>query len=347
MVDEYLNRPLLKDLLPEEVSCLFQRLGFRPYRRVQVFNWVYRHLALSFSEMTSISKEDRRVLENTLAIGNLQVLQRRRATDGTEKFLFGLSDGNRIESVLIRQEKRRTVCISTQVGCAMGCRFCLTGYQGLKRDLETYEIVDQVVSIQRQIGMEEEIGNIVLMGMGEPLQNIEKVIKALRIFLSPETMGFSGRRITVSTCGIIPGIERLGKEGLRVQLAVSLNAPNDAIRDHIMPINRKYPIRDLLMAIRSFPLERRRRVTFEYVLLKGVNDHEEEAWQLLRLLRGIPSKVNLIPFNPFPGAIFEPPEEKSLVRFQEILLEGGITATIRKSRGREIMAACGQLWTGH
>jgi 23S rRNA (adenine2503-C2)-methyltransferase len=297
--------------------------------------------------MTSISKEDRKLLEEKFTIGTIKLIGRKSASDGTEKFLFELSDGKRIESVLIRQEKRKTICISTQVGCAMGCRFCLTGQQGLERDLETYEIVDQVVSIQREIGKEENVRNIVLMGMGEPLMNIERVIKAIRIFLSQEAMGFSGRRITVSTCGIIPGIERLAREGLRIQLAVSLNAPDDRIRNTIMPINRRYPIEALMKAIRAFPLERRRRVTFEYVLIKGVNDHEEDAMNLIRLLRNIPCKVNLIPFNPFDGCMFEPPDEETLIRFHEKINGKGLTATIRKSRGGEIMAACGQLCTGH
>ncbi len=300
-------------------------------------------MATSFAEMTSISKEDQRLLDDKTILGGLKILRMRCASDGTEKFLFELSDGERIEAVLIREEKRRTLCISTQVGCRMGCRFCLTGRQGLRRNLDPYEMVDQFLSVKRAINKDEEIRNIVLMGMGEPLDNLDRVLIALHLFLSQETMDLSGRKITLSTCGLVPEIEKLGRSGLQIQLAVSLNAATDQVRNQIMPINRKHPISELLRALRDYPLGKRRRITIEYVLLGGVNDRPEDAMRLIGLLGDIRCKLNLIPFNPFPGAGYDPPEENALLRFQEILLAHRYTATIRKSRGGEIMAACGQL----
>jgi 23S rRNA (adenine2503-C2)-methyltransferase len=345
-MNELKSKPILKNLPPSEIANLFKSLGLRAYRKKQVLEWIYRHLATSFVEMSSISKEDQILLDERTSLGGLEVLERRHASDGTEKFLFELSDGERIEAVFIRGEKRNTLCISTQVGCAMGCRFCLTGKQGLRRNLEPYEMVDQFLSIQRIVGQDEEIRNIVLMGMGEPLDNFDRVLMALSIFLSQEALCLSSRRITLSTCGLIPEIEKLGRSGLRVQLAVSLNATTDRVRDRIMPINRKYPISELLQALRAYPLANRRRITFEYVLLGGVNDKPDDALKLAALLGGIQCKVNLIPFNPFDGVGFNPPKEEALLRFQEILLAHRFTATIRKSRGGEILAACGQL-TSH
>ncbi len=342
-MNESKKRPILKDFPPEEIADLFKELGLRAYRQKQVLPWIYRKLATSFEEMTSISKEDQSILDERTYLGGLKVLERRSASDGTEKFLFELSDGERIEAVLIREQKRRTLCISTQVGCAMGCRFCLTGKQGLRRDLEPYEMVDQFLSVQRAIGKDEGIRNIVLMGMGEPLDNLDRVLIALRIFLSQEATDLSGRRITLSTCGLVPEIGKLGRSGLPIQLAVSLNAAHDRIRDQIMPINRKYPISELLQALRAFPLARRRRITFEYVLLGGVNDRPEDALRLAGILKGIRCKLNLIPFNPFSEAGYDSPKEEALLRFQKILLAHRYSTTIRKSRGGEIMAACGQL----
>lgn len=342
-MNESENKPILKDLPPGNVAILFKKLGLRPYRKKQVLEWIYRNLATSFEQMSSISKEDQMLLDERTSLGALEVLERKHASDGTEKFLFELSDGERIEAVLIREEKRNTLCISTQVGCAMGCRFCLTGKQGLRRGLDTYEMVDQFLSVQRTISKDEEIRNVVLMGMGEPLDNFDRVLHALDIFLSQETLCLSSRRTTLSTCGLIPEIEKLGRSGSRVQLAVSLNATTDRIRDRIMPINKKYPISELLQALRAYPLAKRRRINFEYVLLGGVNDRPEDALKLTGLLRGIQCKVNLIPFNPFTGIGFDPPKKEALLRFQEILLAHRYTSTIRKSRGGEIMAACGQL----
>ncbi|KAB2829408.1 MAG: 23S rRNA (adenine(2503)-C(2))-methyltransferase RlmN, partial [Candidatus Dadabacteria bacterium] len=303
----------------------------------QLIHWIYERKVLSIREITEFSKDLRERLGAVAFISNLSLLNRQTATDGTEKFLFGLEDGESIESVLIPDEDRRTLCISSQVGCAMDCRFCLTGALRLRRNLRAHEIVDQVIAAGRLLGS-ERITNIVFMGMGEPLANFENVVEAiLRItgFLK-----FSPRRITLSTAGLVPGILELPKRAPLVNLAVSLNAATDPVRDLLMPVNRTYPIRTLLDACRRYPVPPRRRITFEYVLLKGINDTPEDASRLVVLLRGIPAKVNLIPFNPYPGTAFERP-------VQDVLLAGGLTALIRKSKGGDIGAACGQLRAGY
>jgi 23S rRNA (adenine2503-C2)-methyltransferase len=246
---------------------------------------------------------------------------------------------------LIPDEDRQTLCISSQVGCQQACRFCLTGSGGFERNLESYEISDQVAAVQRILKEEGTRGitNIVLMGMGEPLANFDEVVKALTVITSEHGLGFSPRRVTVSTDGLVPEIGKLGKSGVKVNLAVSLNATTDEVRDRIMPVNRRYPIKELMAACKRFPLEPRRRITFEYVMLKGVNDSVEDARRLATLLRGIKCKVNLIPFNPFPGSEFKRPDDKTVRRFQKILHDHKYTAPVRESRGRDISAACGQL----
>jgi 23S rRNA (adenine2503-C2)-methyltransferase len=268
-----------------------------------------------------------------------------RSSDGTRKFLFELGDRHTIESVLIPDEDRQTLCISSQVGCQQACRFCLTARSGFVRHLEAREIADQVLEVSRVLRREGARGitNIVLMGMGEPLANLAEVVKALRVITSDKGLGISPRRVTVSTDGLVPEIAKLGASGLRVNLAVSLNAAGDEVRDRIMPVNKRYPIRELLAACRKFPLEPRRRITFEYVLLKNVNDSTEDALRLAKLLRGIKCKVNLIPFNPFPGSEFQRPDDGAIRRFQKVLLDHQYTVPVRESRGRDISAACGQL----
>ncbi len=320
-------------------------LGLPAYRAAQILQWIYLHHAQSFSEMTNIAKKDREQLAALFSLPSLSERAVERSVDGTRKFLFGLEDGHCIESVLIPDENRLTLCISSQVGCQQACRFCLTGAGGFVRNLQAWEIADQVLSVSRMLRLENEhpITNIVLMGMGEPLANFDEVVKALRVMTAEHGLGISPRRITLSTDGLVPGIDALARSGLRVNLAVSLNASTDEIRDRIMPVNRRYPLRELLATCRRYPLEPRKRITFEYVLLRGVNDSAEDARRVAALLRGIRCKVNLIPFNPFPGSAFERPEEPSIRRFQQILLDHHITAPLRESRGRDISAACGQL----
>jgi len=329
----------------DELKERLAAMGLKPYRAAQIFSWIYQRHAVSFEEMTNIARDDRALLASVFAISPLPVLQVERSSDGTRKFLFGLGDGHTVESVLIPDEDRQTLCISSQVGCRQACRFCLTGRGGFVRDLASHEISGQVLEVARILAREgaQGITNIVLMGMGEPLANLDAVIGALRLITSDQGLGFSPRRVTVSTSGLVPEIGKLAKAGTKVNLAVSLNATTDDVRDLIMPVNRRYPIKELLAACRRFPLEPRRRITFEYVLLNGVNDSREDALRLAALLRGIKCKVNLIPFNPFPGSEFRRPDDGAVRRFQQVLLDHHLTALVRESRGRDISAACGQL----
>jgi len=293
--------------------------------------------------MTNLSKRFRQELSQVSIISNLYPLQVEEARDGTKKFLFQLEDGNRIESVLIPDKARLTLCLSTQVGCALGCRFCLTGKNGWKRDLMVSEILNQILSARETLTDQKSITNVVLMGMGEPLANYENTVKAIELMGHPDAFKLSSRRITLSTVGLLPELERLAQEKIQFRLAVSLNASDEDSRSHLMPINRRYPLRKVLEACRNFPLRPRARITFEYVLVEGVNDSSQDAKNLLRILRGIPSKVNLIPLNEAPGIPFKKPPEEKIAQFQEILMQGGLTAIVRKSKGAEISAACGQL----
>jgi 23S rRNA (adenine2503-C2)-methyltransferase len=330
----------LKEMSERELVEFFNEMGLPAFRARQFEHWIYEKYAQSIDDITEFSKDLRESLEKIAHISNLELIDKRTSTDGTEKYLFRLEDGLSIESVLIPDEKRRTICLSSQVGCAMGCMFCLTGIMGLKRNLKAYEIVDQVIAASRLV-MPERITNIVLMGMGEPLHNLEEVSEALRRI--NKFMKFSGRRITVSTAGLVPEMLELPGMAPDVNIAVSLNATIDRVRSKIMPVNKRYPIKVLLDACRKYPLKRRRRITFEYVIFDGVNDTESDAKRLVSLLRGIPSKVNLIPFNELEDCGFKRPSEEKVLAFQNILIRGGPTALIRKSKGQDIMAACGQL----
>ncbi|HET6516139.1 MAG TPA: 23S rRNA (adenine(2503)-C(2))-methyltransferase RlmN [Thermodesulfovibrionales bacterium] len=330
----------LKSLSKEGLETFFRESRLPAFRAKQLIHWIYEKRALSISDITEFSKELREDLSEKAYISNLGILARQISADGTEKFLFGLEDGEMIESVLIPDDDRLTLCISSQVGCAMGCSFCLTARLGLRRNLMTHEIVDQVLSVGR-LAAPRRITNIVFMGMGEPLANFDAVVEAL--WRLTGFLKISPRRITLSTAGIVPKILELPKRAPRVNLAVSLNATSDSVRSRIMPLNRTYSLKELLDACRKFPLQPRRKITFEYVMLRDVNDRPEDARRLVILLRGVPSKVNLIPFNPYEGSEFLRPEEKTVLEFQEILLKGNLTALIRKSKGGDISAACGQL----
>jgi 23S rRNA (adenine2503-C2)-methyltransferase len=336
----------LKNLSPLELERFIASFGKERYRSMQILRWLYQKGVHSIEEMTSLSKNFRRQLNEVCIISTLHPLLVEEAKDGTKKFLFQLEDGNRIESVLIPDKKRLTLCLSAQVGCALGCRFCLTGKSGWKRDLTVSEILNQILSVRETLADRTSITNVVLMGMGEPLANYENVLKAIELMLHPDAFKFSSRRVTLSTAGLLPELERLAKEKMQFRLAVSLNASEEEARSHLMPINRLYPLKQVLEVCRNFPLRPRARITFEYVLLEGMNDSPQDAKRLIRILRGIPSKINLIPLNEAPGISFKRPSEEKVKRFQKILMEAGLTAIVRTSKGTEISAACGQL-QGH
>jgi 23S rRNA (adenine2503-C2)-methyltransferase len=342
-LNTHLEKKDLKNLGVSELRELIGSLGKERYRTLQVLKWLYFRVAGSFDEMTNLSKGFRKELSRISFISKLLPLRTEEAKDGTKKFLFQLDDGNRIESVLIPEKSRLTLCVSTQAGCAMGCRFCLTGKKGLKRSLTSSEILNQILAARKTLPQKVSITNIVLMGMGEPLANYENTVKALSWMAYPDALKFSSRRITLSTAGLVPEIENLAKEKIAFQLAISLNAPNDETRSQIMPINRRYPLKEVLAACRRFPLKPRTRITFEYVLMEGVNDSLKDAKELVKVLRGIPSKVNLIPLNEAPAIPFKRPPDEKIRRFQEVLMESGLTAIVRASKGFEISAACGQL----
>ena len=330
----------LKSLSKDDVESFIKDAGLPSFRSRQILHWIYERYAQSLEEITELSKKLREELAERAYISNLTLLNRLTSHDGTEKFLFGLEDGETIESVLIPDEERLTLCISSQVGCAMGCVFCLTGKSGLKRNLGPHEIIDQVISVNRMI-LPRRITNIVLMGMGEPLANFDNVVEALRRMTG--VMVISPRRITLSTAGIVPRIAELGQLGLKVNLAISLNATTDSVRDVIMPINKTYPIKAVLDTCRKLPLQQTRKITFEYVMLKDINDSTADAKRLVRLLHGLQSKINLIPFNPYSDCEYERPDDIAVLLFQEILAKAEVTVIIRKSKGRDILAACGQL----
>ncbi len=333
----------LKNLALHELENLLSSFGKERYRAHQILRWLYQKGIQTIDEMTNLSKSLRQELNRIAFLSHLSLIRSEESQDGTKKFLFELQDGGRIESVLIPERKRLTLCISTQVGCAMGCRFCLTGKMGFKRNLTLSEILNQILGVRKTLLPEESITNIVLMGMGEPLANYQNTIHAIQLITNPEAFNFSYRRVTLSTVGLLPELEELAKEKIRFRLAISLNASDEKTRDHLMPINRRYPLREILKVCRNFPLHRRDRITFEYVLIEGENDSVKDAKKLIRLLRGIPSKVNLIPLNEAPEIPYRRPSEEKVRRFQEILMEGGLTAIIRKSKGADISAACGQL----
>ncbi|HTE55102.1 MAG TPA: 23S rRNA (adenine(2503)-C(2))-methyltransferase RlmN [Kofleriaceae bacterium] len=336
----------LRGLTLDEAEAFVQELGEPRYRGRQIWRWVHGRGATSFDQMSDVSRPLRARLAERARIGTLTVAEVQRSTDGTRKLRLDTRDGRAIETVLIPDGDKLTQCISSQVGCALDCQFCATAKLGLVRHLDPGEIADQVYRAQALLAEEEpgrRITNLVYMGMGEPLHNYGSLIKSLSILTHELGANLSQRRITVSTVGLVPAIERLGREELRPNLAVSLNASSDEVRDRIMPVNRKWPIARLLEALRAYPLERRRRITFEYVLLAGVNDSIEDAERLARLLRSMRCKVNLIPWNPHAGAPFARPSAEAIERFQNRVKELGLAAYLRTPRGDDIDAACGQL----
>ena len=352
--------------LPELTAALTAQ-GLEKFRAKQVWSWLYCRGTRDFSAMTTLAKPSREKLAAHFIIDRPVVSLRQQSTDGTQKWLVKMADGHEVECVHIPEPDRGALCVSSQVGCTMTCRFCHTGTQRLVRNLAASEIVAQVMLARDYLedwpesgdkaivkkggkpGRNDEddttraLTNIVMMGMGEPLYNYENVSKALRIIMNSDGIAIGKRRITLSTSGVVPIIKRCGEE-LGVNLAISLHAVTDELRDQIVPLNRKYPIKELLQACRDYPgVSNARRITFEYIMLKGINDSAVDARQLIRLLRGIPAKINLIPFNPWPGAPFECSEDSAIEKFSDLLNDAGYASPIRTPRGRDIMAACGQL----
>ncbi|HEY7163910.1 MAG TPA: 23S rRNA (adenine(2503)-C(2))-methyltransferase RlmN [Candidatus Binatia bacterium] len=333
----------IKELSLREFEHELLQLGQPAYRARQVRQWLFQRRAVSFAEMTNLSVSLRQRLDDEFSISRLSILRRAESRDGTVKFLFGLGDGQSIESVLIPETKRLTLCISTQAGCAYGCAFCATAKLGFKRNLTSSEILDQIIEASRTLDQDRRITHVVLMGMGEPLANYAQTVRALEVMTDTSWgLGFSPRKVTLSSVGLVPQIRQLMDE-TRVNLAISLHAPNDEIRAGLMPVNRKYSLEQLIDCCRELPIPRRKRITFEYVLLRGVNDAEKDARQLCDLLRGIRCKVNIIPFNPYPESEFARPTAEAIERFQSVLREHGVQVNVRRPRGDDIQAACGQL----
>jgi 23S rRNA (adenine2503-C2)-methyltransferase len=334
------------DIAEMERPALAEALGamrVEAFRARQVFRWIYRAGVTEFDRMTDLAMPLRARLAARFHVSEPRILARHRSSDGTEKFLLGLADDRQIETVFIPETPGLTLCVSTQVGCAMQCAFCLTGKMGLTRHLTAGEIVGQVRVLVRELALGDERFNIVLMGMGEPLHNYDNTMKALRIVADPDGLGMSPRRITLSTVGVVPGLERLAQEPVIPNLAISLHATSEEQRERLVPVNRKYTLADIVGACRRFPLKARSRITFEYVLLDGVNDTPEDARRLVRLLSGLKAKVNLIPLNAAPGIPFERPSDERVSAFARVLADRRVTVSVRKSRGRDIRAACGQL----
>jgi len=339
--------PNLVGMTQEQMTTVLGEAGHPAFRARQLYEWVYKKAALNFDEMTSLSKELRAWLKQNYALTHPDIAEiRGGAADGSHKMLFRLPDHRIVESVLMQDKDWQTLCVSSQVGCAVDCKFCMTGFGGFRRHMTTGEIVSQFLLAKRNVNNNIAPRNMVFMGMGEPMLNLDNVIPAIKILTDHNAMNVAPRRITVSTSGIIPGIDRLGEADLGVNLAISLNASNNEFRSKIMPINKAYPIEKLLEACKRFPLRNRRRITFEYVMLGGQNDSLQNAEELGDLLQDIPCKINLIPWNPDPNLPFARPEEKTIRKFQQALLDRFFTVSVRYSKGMDIGAACGQL-AGH
>jgi 23S rRNA (adenine2503-C2)-methyltransferase len=332
----------LKGLNTSETEAWVKEHGLDKYRANQIRHWLFIRLISSFKEMTNVSAPVKKLLTEKANIHHMDIVRMQVSKDSTRKFLFRLQDGETIETVLIPEKGHFTLCISSQVGCAMGCRFCLTGKHGFTRNLTAAEIIDQIIQVKKAMEYPDLLTNFVFMGMGEPLANYLGVTSAIDNLLSGDGMNHSHRRVTLSTCGIVPMIRRIGTD-TKVCLAVSLNAADDKTRDFLMPVNKTYNLKSLISACRDFPLANRKMITFEYILMKGVNDRPDDARKLSRLLAGIRCKINLIPFNPCPGLDLETPDLEDILLFQDILANNNFTAMIRKSKGRDISAACGQL----
>ncbi|MBA4382344.1 MAG: 23S rRNA (adenine(2503)-C(2))-methyltransferase RlmN [Sideroxydans sp.] len=337
----------LLDFDAQQMTAWFAEQGEKPFRAKQVLRWIYKSGESDFDAMSDLAKSLREMLKQKACIQSPIVMREETASDGTHKWLLDVGTGNAVETVYIPEEDRGTLCVSTQAGCALDCAFCSTGKQGFNRNLSTAEIIGQVWWANRQLGKNSDgnwpITNVVLMGMGEPLLNFDSTVSALNLMLDDNAYGLSRRRVTVSTSGVVPAIDRLRDE-CPVALAISLHAPNDALRNVLVPINQKYPLRELMAACQRYLVKAPRDfVTFEYVMLAGVNDGVQQARELIELVRDVPCKFNLIPFNPFPQAPYQRSDMETVKRFRDVLMQANIVTTIRKVRGDDIAAACGQL----
>lgn len=361
MGNGYIDKVNLKELSKEQVGTYLSSLGLPPFRHRQLIHWLYEKRVASIDDISEFSKTLREELKKKAYISELKLLNKQSSVDGATKYLFGLQDGYSIESVLIPDEKRQTLCISSQVGCRLGCKFCLTAKMGFVRNLKAHEIVDQLMFVEKDVtnarqnvhdstienrqkkskNKERAISNIVMMGMGEALDNFDNALCAINRITG--LLEFSKRRITLSTAGLVEELKLFFQKAPEVNLAVSLNATTDSTRNSIMPINKKHNISELLQTCKNLPLSTRKRITFEYILIKGVNDSIADSKRLYKLLRGIRAKINLIPVNNGVNEAFTAPDENTILRFQKILHDAGATAFIRKSRGSDILAACGQL----
>jgi 23S rRNA (adenine2503-C2)-methyltransferase len=336
-----MEKPNFFNLTFEELKSHLKHSGKEAFRAQQLFAWVYRHRQTDFEQMSNLSKAFRTELPDLLRFELPALVHESRSTDGTRKYLFDVGDGQTVEAVLIPHEDRMTLCVSSEVGCNMACKFCFTGKQKLKKRLQASDIVGQFLTVSDSLPEGQRITNIVFMGMGEPLDNPGAVFNSVAILHNEWGMNFSRKKVTVSTSGLVPQIPLVTESGTR--LAVSLNAPNDEIRDFIMPINKKYPIESLLAACKEHAEKSRDRVTFEYVLLKDLNDDLSHARQLWQIVRQVPCKINLIPFNEHPDSGFQRPDRDKVFAFQRFLMSKNLHVTIRKTMGRDIFAACGQL----
>lgn len=333
----------IKELTIDQLVLWLESKDLEPYRAVQILKWIYPRQTDTFDVMTDVGKEIRELLSHHFSIARLVKARIETSQDGSKKYLFKLNDGKYVESVLIPEKDHYTLCISSQVGCAQGCKFCLTARGGFVRNLTRGEIISQVRDVSKCLDDSKRLTNIVFMGMGEPLANYSNVVSAVNTITDSDTgLGFSSRRLTISTAGLIPKLSDLGRD-TSVNLAISLNATDNKNRNMLMPINRKYPLEKLLDACAEYPLKPRRKITFEYILIKGVNDSIKDAKRLVKLLRPIRAKINLIPFNAYEGSEFNRPEESVILSFKEILNKNDYTAVIRHSKGQDISAACGQL----
>lgn len=334
-------RCFITDIRLEDMQPMVKTIGLKKFAANQIITWLYWERVSSFDEMTNISKEARALLKEKYAIDAVRPDKTIEAKDGTKKYLCRAGDGAAVECVFIpNEEERATVCISTQVGCAMGCTFCRTGSMGFRRDLTQGEILGQLILIMRDEDM--PVTNVVLMGMGEPLANLGAVSGAVEVLLDGRAFGLSKRRVTLSTCGVLPGLKEFVSK-FDIKIAISLNAATDEVRTRLMPINKKYPIADIMSFCREYSKKSRYRITFEYILMRGINDSMEDAKKLVSLLRGVNAKVNLISYNPHEGSPFKAPDPSTAQNLSDYLREHHIQSNVRKSRGQEIMAACGQL----
>ncbi len=333
----------LLDLDRKGLAAFFVDLGEKPFRATQLLKWIYQEGVEDFDLMSNLSKTLRSFLQENCHISAPEIVFEQIASDGTRKWVVQTDCGNRIETVFIPEEGRGTLCVSSQIGCALACTFCSTAQQGFNRNLKTSEIIGQVYAAQKRLGSETRITNVVMMGMGEPLLNFDNVVAAMNLMMDDFAFGLSKRRVTISTSGVVPAMYRL-TQACDVSLAVSLHAVTDELRNELVPINKKYPLQELMEACRdNAKIAPRRTITFEYVMLKGVNDSMDDARGLIKLLKTVPSKLNLIPFNPFPNSSYSCSSKETILRFKTLLNDAGIVTTVRKTRGEDIDAACGQL----